>query len=151
MMRLALLGVLVGAAALSPADQLWKVARGHEESFRRALMTKDLTWLERVAAPGFYGQERDGTRNSRAKTLATLKEYLSRRTLLEIEPTLLKVARQAGGMLVRVKTRFVGEAMPIWPVKIRRESTTTHEEFWTREKAGWRLRWMRQLEEGVRG
>lgn len=124
---------------------LWQIAKDHEEQFRRALLTEDLTWLERVTAKGFYGEEEDGTRSSRAQTLANLKDYLDRRTFLKIEPTLLSVVRQNGGMLVRVSTTLTGEGMPIWPIKVKRTSKTLHEEFWRREKAGWKLHWLRQL------
>ena len=144
-MRLSTILALVTLASFAPGQGLWKVAKDHEEAFKRSLLTKDLSWLERVTAKGFYGEEEDGTRSSRAKTLATLKDYLSRRTLLQIEPTILCVVRQAGGMLVRVSTTLTGEGMPIWPFKVRKTSTTLHEEYWRREKEGWRLHWMRQL------
>ena len=132
-------------APFATGQGLWKVAKGHEEQFRQCLLTKDLTWLERVTAKGFYGEEEDGTRSARAKTLANLRVYLSRRTFLEIEPTILSVVRQSGGMLVRVSTILTGEGMPVWPIKVRRTSTTLHEEFWRREKTGWKLYWIRQL------
>jgi hypothetical protein len=145
-MRLPIICALLLLASLAFPEGLWKIAQAHEEAFRRALLTKDLTWLEEVASPGFYGQEVDGTRSSRAKTLATLKDYLARRTFLKIEPTLLSVVRQAGGILVRVRTTLTGEGMPVWPIKVRRTSTTLHEEFWQRQSTGWKLLWMRQLD-----
>jgi len=145
-MRLSIICALLLLASLAFPEGLWKIAQDHEEAFRRSLLTKDLTWLEKVTAKGFYGEEQDGTRSSRAKTLATLRDYLTRRTFLKIEPTLLSVAKQAGGILVRVRTTLTGEGMPIWPIKVRRTSTTLHEEFWRREKEGWKLLWIRQLD-----
>ncbi|RYG25575.1 hypothetical protein EON82_06595 [bacterium] len=144
-MRPLIIVTFLATASFAPGEGLWKVARDHEEAFRKSLLTKDLTWLEKVTAKGFYGEEVDGTRTSRAKTLSSLRDYLTRRTFLKIEPTILTVVRKAGGVLVRVSTSLTGEGMPIWPIKVRRTSTTLHEEFWLREKVGWKLHWIRQL------
>lgn len=139
-MRTLLLPLLLIAAALTHAEDLKKVAVQHEAEFRKAMMTGQFGWFERVAAPDFFEVDRPGHKMNRADSLAQIKAGVGTVKVKTLDSKVVKVKPTAKGYVATVEVHMVLN-LPASPGQKPAvvDSQMRYEETWSKDKGVWKM------------
>lgn len=145
-MRNLLLPLLLTAAALAQAEDLNKMAAQHEAEFKKAMMTGDMGWFERVAAPDYVEYEKPGMKTDRKQSMAMMKSSMAGVKIKTFENKVEKVQPKGKGMVVTTNCHMVmvmPAAKGAKPMVM--DAHMRYEETWSKDGGVWKIHVLRTL------
>jgi len=138
-MRKLLLPLFAILATSAQADDLKKIAEEHEAGFKKAILTKNPAWFEKMAAPTYHEIDAKGKKTDRARMMAQMKEMFKASTVKTITTKILKVTPTKTGMIVLTDCRMIGTITfdPKKPSII--DSSMSLQETWVKKGAAWQI------------
>lgn len=138
---LAVSALIATAATVSAVDL--KAARkgitAEEAKFCKALMHKDMSWFEAVAAPNFTETDMSGKKSGRNTSLQDMKAGMKPVTFTKVETRLLSL-KQSGKSFVAVTQNVVeGRARGADGKTAKFKDTGTQRETWIQSGKKWMI------------
>ncbi len=112
------------------------------------MKTKDISWFQNVAAPGFYEQETNGKKIGAKESIAQMKEMFGMGDVLSASTKLLKVTPTTGGMIVKVKAHMTAKMQARGAAKASKMvGDSTYVETWSKDNGKWMIHSLKTLSE----
>jgi ketosteroid isomerase-like protein len=148
MIRQLLLPFCIALAAFAQAENLRKVAEFHEAGFRKAMLTEDVAWFKKMAAPDYTWIGTNGQKIKAADSEAQMKQSFANGTVKKVTTKVLKVVPTKRGMTVTADVRLVVEMAGDKGKKpTTMDMTMRYEESWSKTKGQWKIHSVKVLKE----
>jgi hypothetical protein len=147
--------ILFGCAALlalacaASAEDYKKVAEQHEREFVAAMKSGDIAWFNKVAAPDYVEIEANGTKKTKAQSMAEMKQMLKMGHMLSASSKVVAVSGNASKLVVK-DSMSMSMSLKLDP-KAKKPSiiasTGTYQETWSKVKGKWMIHELRTIKE----